>query len=304
MDVKAVGYVEMDVDELTDEKMAVMAISRKRRPPAASLRSKWCAPTGGPSTRPVCPSRAWPTSWGVSRSALSNNLRVLELPDFVLEHVESGALRVSVAREFLVLQNADHCHTEDMMDVIKSITDNYGVRHQGALPNWSRRNVRNEIGDHVAGNEKDFRPLGPRMPGRGGHYQPGEARETSFDVEAFAADRPDTLHTIPVGDSSRVWTCDVREWRRRQTQATREANQAAGASGTKPGSKSGPAAAPSRDRQFEQALAQDPVFENVIAGRTKKGPNRPVSDAERAALGTRAELKDVDYSTKFWKIPR
>lgn len=40
---------------------------------------------------------------GIARPTLSNNLRVLELPDFVLENVESGALTFGAAREFLVL---------------------------------------------------------------------------------------------------------------------------------------------------------------------------------------------------------
>ena len=295
--------IDMDLDdELTDEDMAVMALSenvaRRQLTQIEVVRAhRRALDETGLSIESLA------EKLGVSRSALSNNLRVLNLPDFVLAHVESGGLRVSVAREFLVLQNATHCHAEDMQAVITSITNNYRVQHQGALPNWSRRNVRSEIAERVASNEKDFRPLGPRVPGRGGHYQAGDARETTFDVEAFSADRPHSLHTIPVGESSsRVWTCDVKEWRRRQTQATREANQAAEVSGTKPGSKSGASAAPSRDKQFEQALAQDPVFKTIKAGRTKTGPNRPVTDEELAALGTRAELRDVDYSTKFWKI--
>ena len=238
---------------------------------------------------------------GVSRSGLSNNLRVLELPDVVLEHVQRGALTVSAAREFLVLQNADHSHEEDMRAVIESIANSYGVQYRGELPNWSRKNVRSKISERVAANEADFRPLGPN-PGSPGQYQQGAARESSFDIAAFSSEFADSLHTIPAGDGSRVWTCEVKEWRRRQTQATREANQAAEVSGTKPGSKSGAPTAPSRDRQFEQALAQDPVFKGIKAGRTKTGPNRPTSDGERTALGIRAELKDVDYSTKFWKI--
>ncbi|MYC31825.1 MAG: hypothetical protein F4X64_01445 [Chloroflexi bacterium] len=78
------------------------------------------------------------------------------------------------------------------------------------LPNWSRRNVRQEIPERVANNEQGFRPLGPRVAGLG-HYEQGAARETTFDVEDFSADRPNTLHTIPAGDKSRVWTCVLRE---------------------------------------------------------------------------------------------
>ena len=291
-------YIEMDVDdELTDEEMAVMALSenvaRRQLTQIEVVRAhRRAIDETGLTIQGLA------DKLGVSRSALSNNLRVLELPDVVLQHVESGALRVSVAREFLVLQNATHAHVDDMREVVKAIADSYRVKYHGDLPNWSRKNVRKEISERVANNEQDFRPLGPRT--HTGHYSAGSAREATFDVEAFSFEFPDTLHTIPAGDASRVWTCEVKEWRRRQTQATREANKAAEVSGTNP--KSGSSSAPSREKQFEQLLAKDPVFKKIVAARVKKGPKRPMNDEERQALGTRAELRDVDYDTKFWKI--
>ena len=290
--------IDMDVnDELTDEDMAVMAlaenVARRQLTQIEVVRAhRRAIDETGLSIQGLA------DKLGVSRSALSNNLRVLELPDFVLSHVESGALRVSVAREFLVLQNATHVHLDDMQHVVKAIADSTQVRYYGGLPNWSRKNVKKEISERVASNEQDFRPLGPRT--HTGHYSAGSAREATFDVEAFSFEFPDTLHTVPAGDASRVWTCEVSEWRRRQTQATREANKAAEVSGTKP--QSGSSSAPSREKQFEQLLAKDPVWKGIVAGRTKKGPNRPVNGQEREALGTRAELTDVDYDTKFWKI--
>lgn len=170
---------------------------------------------------------------------------------------------------------------------------------QGALPNWSRRNVRQEISERAANNERDFRSLGPRVAGMPGLA--GAARETTFDIEAFSQDQPDTLHTIPAGDKSRVWTCDVREWRRRQTQASREANKQAEVSGTK--TNAGSPSAPSSDKQFEQALAKDPVWKGIVARREKKGPNRPVTDEERAEFATRAELRSVNpCGDQFWKV--
>ena len=293
--------IEMDVDDYTDEQMAVMALSENvARRQLTQIEVVLAHRRALDETELSIQGLA--DKLGVSRSALSNNLRVLELPDFVLAHVESGALRVSVAREFLVLQNADHAHTADMQAVINSITNNYRVKHEGALPNWSRRNVRKEIYERVANNEQDFRPLGPRVAGVGGVYSAGDTRETNFDVEAFTAERPDTLHTIPARgtDKSRVWTCDVREWRRRQTQATREANKEAAASGRK--TNAAGSSRPSRDKQFENMLAQDPVFMRIKAARAKNGPDRPVSDEEREHLGTRAELRTVDpYGDAFWK---
>ena len=106
----------------------------------------------------------------------------------------------------------------------------------------------------MTNNEQDFRPLGSRETGMPGLA--GAARETTFDVEAFSADRPDALHMIPVGDKSRVWICDVREWRRRQTQTSREANKQAEVSRTK--TKAGGSSAPSSDKQFERAQARIP----------------------------------------------
>ena len=92
----------------------------------------------------------------------------------------------------------------------------------------------------------------------------------------------------------------MKEWRLRQSRATREANKEAEASGG-----AAPAASPksaSRDRHFEVVLAKDPVFKQVAKSRAKKGPSRPVNDDERAQLGTRADLRDVSGNTAFWKI--
>ena len=101
-------------------------------------------------------------------------------------------------------------------------------------------------------------------------------------------------------DKSRQWTCEVKEWRRRQSSATREANKEAPASGGSAPAKS--SKSDSRDNQFEQLLAKDPVWKQVVASREKKGPNRPVTDAERAALGTRAKLHIIGYSAPFYKV--
>ena len=156
----------------------------------------------------------------------------------------------------------------------------------------------------VEGNEDDWRPLGPRSK----YFNASGYREASFDAEAFAVERPRTLHTIPsdmLGDGnyagSRVWTCDVKTWRSWQTKATREANKEEAAAG-------GPAAATpaksvSREKQFEQVLASDPVWKKIAVSRETPGPVRPVTEAEKEQLGTRAEFQEVSYSgPSFWKI--
>ena len=48
-------------------------------------------------------------------------------------------------------------------------------------------------------------------------------------------------------------------------------------------------------------MATDPVWKGIREQRVKEGPDRPLTEEERQQLGTRAELQDVSYSTKFWK---
>ena len=90
-------YVEMDVnDEITDEEMAVMALAenvdRRQLTQIEVLRAHRKAVDETGLTRDSLAEQL-----GIDRSTLSNNLRVLELPDFVLEYVESGALSVGAA---------------------------------------------------------------------------------------------------------------------------------------------------------------------------------------------------------------
>ena len=301
-------YVELDIAELTDERMVVLALteneSRKQLSQIEVVRAYKRAI--GETDLTV---QALADKLAIDRSTLSNNLRILDLPDFVLEHVESGALRTTNARNFLVLQNADHAHTEDMRAIVDQIVNPYYGR--SGPPDWSRRNVRAKIADRVSYNETDYRPLGPRPQ----HSTAGAAREASFDVDSFTAERPHKLHTIPVGvfdgestegkyDETRLWTCDVKPWRTLQTRATREANKEAAATGGNggDGAKTSPRSM-SRDDQFEQVLSSDRVFKRVIKARAKAGPNRPVTDEEREQLGTRAELRTVEsYGGGFWKI--
>ena len=151
------------------------------------------------------------------------------------------------------------------------------------------------------------------MGAKTGQAVAGVHKEASFNLEEFSHEFADSLHTVPADDGhvenyrlterydkSRQWTCEVKEWSRRQSRATREATKEAEASGgTAPAtsSKSG-----GRDKQFEVILAKDPVMKTVVASREKKGPSRPVDAAEKEQLGTRAELRDVSPNTPFWKI--
>ena len=295
--------VEMDLSELTDEAMAIVAltenIQRKQLTQVEVVRAhKRAIEKTGLTIQSLA------EQLGLDRSTLSNNLRVLELPDFVLEYVESGDLKVSAAREFLVLQNSAHAHTEDMRKVIGEIARTWG---RNGAPDWSGRHIRQLISRRVSVNEDDFRPLGPRLETSSySGYEGGATREATFDVELFAKELPDTLHTIPMDgrtgnekyEGSRLWTCDVKEWRKRQTKATREANSEGALSGQAPASPKGK----SRDQQMRAVLADDPVWRKIAEARAKKGRDLPANDQEREQMGTRAELREVpSHGGGFWK---
>ena len=300
------SYIDMDVTGISDEGMAVLALTENERRKELSqievVRAHYKAIDETALTIQTLADQL-----GIDRSTLSNHLRVLDLPDFVLQHVESGKLSISVAREFLVFQSATHQHTEDMWEVIRRIlnVETFG----GGVPDWRRRHVRKMISEAVSYNEKEWRPLGAPTA----HSTGGGNRVATFDRDDFVWEHRDSLHTIPADDGhvenyrlterydkSRQWTCEVKEWSRRQSRATREATKETEASGgTAPAtsSKSG-----GRDKHFEVVLAKDPVMKTVVASREKKGPSRPVDAAEKDLLGTRAELRDVSPNTRFWKI--
>ena len=297
---KAGPQIEMDVTDISDEDMVVLALTEnERRQQLTQIEVVKAHQRAIEETALTVQELA--KQLGMNRSTLANNLRVLELPEFVLGHVESGDLGLTVAREFLVLQNGDHVHTQDMQDVIQQIVRTWG--YQGA-PDWSRRHVRQLICRRVSLNEADFRPLGPR---HGNNSYGGANREATFDVDAFSAERSGMLHTIPADDdggkyeSSRVWTCDVKAWRSWQTNASRAANKEAVATGGERAVNSN--RTPSRDEQLAQLMESDPVWLQIAAAREKPGPSRPVTDEEREQLGTRAEFRDVGhYGEGFWKI--
>ena len=297
------SYIDMDIEDLTDEQMALIALAenqeRRQLTQIEVLRAQKKAVEETELTE-----HALAEHLQIGRSTLANNLRVLKLPDVILEHVESGALTVGAAKEFLVLQSPTHAHVEDMRSVVGRI-----VRRDGAPPDWRRRTVRKMISETVSYNEKDWRPIGaPTSHKTGGGY-----KVVTFDTDAFAHEFGDSLHTVPATtasnpygaedpayEQSRVWTCEVKEWSRQQSRATREANKEAEASG---GAKAQNKAAGDAASQLGDVLKKDPVFQEIKAAREKRGPNRPVSDEEKEKLGTRAELRSLDlYGDDFSKI--
>ena len=293
-------HIDMDIADLSDQDMAVMAITendnREQLSQLELIRGyRRAIDETGLSVQGLA------DELGMSRPRLANNLRVLTLPDFILEHVESGDLKLTIAREFLVLQSADHAHTDDMQEIVRRIINPTPWETHPAPPDWTRRNVRLRISEQVAYNEKDYRPMEPK-PERA---TAGAAREPNFDVQAFEDSHEKTqFHRIPIDGATdtagRLWTCAVKDWTREQTRATREANKAIATAG---------AEAPTsgknlnHDPVVEEVLAHDPVWKEIAAAREEPGPDRPQTAEERDQLGTRGQFREVDaWSGDFMKI--
>ena len=181
-----------------------------------------------------------------------------------------------------MLQNADHARVDDMAAVISAIVNDYRVAHRGALPDWNRKNVMQEISERVTSNEQDLRPWGGGRPAcPDWPAPPGRPRSTSRPSRRIGL----TLSTPSPPGTSR--------------------GSGPATSGSGAGGRPRPAGRLTNrpicpEPGSTRALAKDPVWKSVAARREKKGPNRPENDEERAALGTRAELKSVDpYADAF-----
>ena len=93
-------------DYLTDARMALMALSENEiRQDLTQIEVLRAHRKAIDETDLTVASLA--EELGIARPTLANNLRVLDLPDFLLEHVESGDLKINVAKEFLVLRSSD-----------------------------------------------------------------------------------------------------------------------------------------------------------------------------------------------------
>lgn len=151
------------------------------------------------------------------RSTISNALRVLKLPQEILERVEAGEVPFRAARELLCLQNDDHAHLEDMQRVISQV-----LAGPSGVPDWSVKNIRRMVRRQAVRFQHLWRPL---EPANGDHeYTAVEfipEPHPFFDGDAFAEAHPGHIHNLPRmdGEKSRRWTCAVKEWQQAQQKA-------------------------------------------------------------------------------------
>lgn len=299
--------VELEVRQLSDAEMAIIALSEntKRRHVA-----------------PIEQYRAWQKaleiegmtiamladSLGFDRSTVSNNLRLLKLPAWVLEHVDAGDLSAHAAREFLCLMGSDgHFHESEARQVMEKLTT--------GSPDWRTARVRREIDQAVCGRSvSEWRRLFTAGHPGGRHASP-----PAFDIAKFKDEQGVKVHTLPDdewtasvwrdGNSqlgkvkterSRDWTCATSAWASRQSAGKKAAEGVAAAA-----AKTAAPGQPVKSANFVKVLAADPVFQSVspeTAGDLLKAMGKEELDADAAAaLGTRAAPVHLDQGKKQFR---
>ena len=290
----------LKVQELTDEKLALIALSENRSredlTPAEEI-SAWAKVL---REIPGVTIQSLADTVGVDRTTMSKNLAILNLPASVLELVHDGKMSRRSARELLCLRNDGHSH-EDMIALV--LLDLAGGEHghrTGALPDYRLKTVRRSIRGLAGGNpahgaargfydaQQAWRPLQPTTG-------PGGRGAISFDTEAFKAEHPNQVHVLPEGEDSggSEWTCAVKQWASWSSRATREANKSGSAEdpATLPsGAVSSVSSEQAAAEEWWKAVKKDPLVREVVGGRLRamKSP-RALTEEDLALLGTRVE---------------
>ncbi len=299
--------VDVEVRHLSDAEMAVIALVENVK---------------RIDVRPIEQYRAWKKAldiegmtiqWladsiGLDRSTISNYLRLLQLPAFVLEWVDEGSLSAHGAREFLCLMGSDgHFHADVAQQVIERLTT--------GAPDWRVGRVRLLMGESIVGRRTaDWRKLFAGHPG-GSHMADGD-----FDVAAFVEANAPRVHAIPNDEwryppgseymrearggrvekeGSRQWTCATPEWAKARSAAKAASVTLAGgvaAPSADSDSASAKTAAAGKTANFAKQLVKDPVFKTVAEDTPGSGTllKSFATKGELAAeakekLGTRAE---------------
>ena len=284
-----VGWIEIDVADLTDQQMAIIALTENERrsdvPPLDLARAhRRAIDETGLQVKELA------EKLGVARPTLQNNLRVLNLPNLVLERVESGELSMSVAREFLPLI----CDLSTHAQLMKVVVDDSAQRES-----WTRQRVMTRIA-RAAKWEAKWRFVGDVDEISGS--SPWSSMP-EFDTEAFRKEHHGCLHRVPVLDihgqpaGSVTVTCALGAWDRCQEQAIAEMKALEADAETGDVTPEGALEA----TPLAQALVEDPVWQGIVAARTETGPDVPATVDEWEALGSRGEFIHNTHRLDFWK---
>ena len=157
----------------------------------------------------------------MSPQQLSNQRRLLRLPDAILDMVDEGVLAWTSARELLVFATQDHVHQLELDYCVnrltakmRSETDGDGNRKRIDASSV-RKMIANAIGHGE--NHKHWESLSDSIYARAiGTVAGSQHRkeEPVFDVEAYANALPEFVHNLPGPyDGWRLtWTCAVEHW--------------------------------------------------------------------------------------------
>ena len=205
-----------------------------------------------------------------SPGQVSNRLRLLKLPDSVLQLVTEGKLAWTSARELLCLVADDHTHDDEIEAVLKGLP-----RYKDT---WTGQDVRDTVAEVCVKKAAKWRPLedvGESSYSWYSYYASGR-NAPLFDVEAFQKEHPGRVHKLPKrGESGNyVWTCAGKEWKAAQAKAKEEQKIE-----EPPDSKR---------ETWADAMVKDQVAKNLGLEREKFSTENTLTEDELEALGTRA----------------
>lgn len=273
--------IPVEVRILTDEQMAMVALTENLRRKDITPLEEAKAYRHALDTIQGLTVEKLAETIGLARPTLSNILRVLRLPDVILDRVAAGEMSVRAARELLCLQNDKIVRIEEMKRVVRDISMTEG---RSGMPDWRVKHVREVIRDVIQNSNQNWRPIDSDHQNADfmGFRGPADRREVDFDPELFAREFPDHVFTIPTYskgtyEGTRRWTDEVRAWQRWQTAATIALNKAMEEKG-QPKQKVTGTGRPTKDTAYLMAMAKDPLVKAV----TGKGVSWETAAAEVA----------------------
>ena len=291
----------LKIANLTDEAMAYIALAentdRKDLSPAEKI-SAWAKVLREIEGVTI---QSLADKVGVDRSTMSKNLAVLNLPKNVLDLLHEGVMKLRAAREFLCLWNENHIHEDAIQMVLKGLAgDEEGLYPDTCIPDYRVKTVRQELravasgvgGRGVVGHYERSREWRPLFEGQG-----VGSRAVPFDVAAFKAAFPNSIHTLPEGELSggMEWTCEAKEWGRWSARASRELSKATAGTGQ---AKAAPPKKKKNETEEEawwKVVKRDPVVQAQLGKRLSKAKTvKDLTKEDREALGTRVEPKVKD----------
>ncbi len=269
------GGIPVSVQELSDADMVLMALAENAKRKDLSILEEVKAYDKALAEVKGLKITNLAQSIGMSRSALSNQLRLLNLPDVALEHLGTGKLTPAAAREILVLATGVHRHDEEIEMVIEELQKSTS---EGP---WKVDHVRRQIIYVVAEHAgRKWRPMS--KPGNADGWEDVERKAPAFDVSKFKEEHSDRVHKIPhrYERGSREWTCHGRKWDQLQKVATK------GKEGEEEIQKL---------KTWSTLMKMVPVFEEALGESVPRETEDGVielTDDQKLKLGTLAELAE------------